>query len=307
MRRHLMKCLFCLIFLILFAPAFAGSADFSQQPVGPPAASSAPSSGEPGVSAAPSRNSSIQLGFTYSDFDYREDLDPPHKSTESGRLKGGYGFYEYSAPSHAYGKLFLGYSDSDVTYDGSTQGGTPLTFSDSRQKIFKFEVNVGYSIPLGKNTSIIPFLGYGYHYWERGQGRITPAFIEYEEDYHWNYIPLGFKIEHALADRLKLGFTAQMNCMYNGKMKVRTSEVGLTGNDGTFELGNRVGFYLELPLRFDLTKWLFINVTPWYQYIRIGESDRLDLVLGNQVVGYAYEPSSRTNWYGINLGVGFSF
>lgn len=301
---YFMKCLFCIVCLILFSPAVAVSADFSKQPVGSPAvASSAPASREP----APLRNSSIQLGFTYSDFDYREDLTPPKKSTESGRLKGGYAFYEYSAPSHVYGKLFFGYSADDITYDGSTQGGTPLTFSDSRQRIFKFEANMGYSIPLGEKTAVIPFLGYGYHYWERGQSRITPTFIEYEENYHWHYIPLGLKLEHALTDRLKLGFTAQMNCMFDGKMEALTSRVGLTGNDGTFELGNRVGFYLELPVRIDLTKWLFINVSPWYQYIRIGESNRLNLVLGNMVIGYAYEPSSRTHWYGVNLGLGFSF
>ncbi len=238
-----------------------------------------------------SANSAVELGFTYFYFDYKEDLPPGFKSTETGWLPGVYGSYEYSKKSDVYAKLFASYAAADITFDGTRQDGVPITFSDSRQRFFKFEGNIGYNLPAGDRASLIPFTGYGYRYWERGQTRTTPSFSEVQEDYSWSYIPVGIRLDYTATDKLSLGLAAQANFMFNGKMRI-------PAYDADFDLGNKVGFYVEAPIRYHLTYNWFLSLTPWYEYSQIGQS--------NVVIGL-YEPSSRTHWYGFNVGAGYSF
>ena len=111
-----------------------------------------------------SADSSLEFGLNYFYFDYKEDLVPPHKSTESGWLPGIYFSYDYKKKSSFYTKLYLSYAGGDITYDGSTQDGTPLIIADSRQRFLKLQWDIGYTFPLGKRASLIPFAGYGYRY-----------------------------------------------------------------------------------------------------------------------------------------------
>lgn len=241
--------------------------------------------------------SSIKLGLTYYYFDYKEDLVMPAKSTEYGWLPGVYLDYTFKKKSSIYAKVFLSYASADITYDGSTMGGTPVKYSNQSARMLKFETNIGYAIPIGKNFLLIPYLGYGYQYWERGDPGYSDGAFTYQEVYKWHYIPVGIKADFNITDKLNIAASAAANFMFYGQMTAYLSSIG--GIDMDFTLGNRIGFYAEIPVTFKFTNNIRIAVTPWYEYSSFGASD---------VNGYGfYEPSSKTNKYGVNVGILFSF
>jgi len=250
---------------------------------------------------APVENpSAIKLGLTYYYFDYKEDLVLPKKSTEYGWLPGVYLDYTFKKKSSIYAKVFLSYATADITYDGSTMAGTPLKFTDQSARMLKFEANIGYAIPIGKDFLLIPYLGYGYQYWERGDNRIIPEFsaVWIQEVYKWHYIPVGIKADYNITEKFNIAASVAANFMFLGKMTAYLSYIG--GPDTEFTLGNRIGFYAEIPVTYKFTNNIGITVTPWYEYSSFGESD-VDAATG------FYEPSSKTTKYGVNAGVLFSF
>jgi hypothetical protein len=85
------------------------------------------------------------------------------------------------------------------------------------------------------------------------------------------------------------------------------SELDPASNDPEFKLGNRIGYYAEVPLRYKFTESWSVIIKPWYEYSEIGQSDTVNLTTNGVVTGAAYEPSSTTNLYGVNFGVVYSF
>jgi len=240
---------------------------------------------------------SAEFGFNYFYFDYKEDITPPHKSSDYGWLPGIYGSMEYRGESRLYARLYGSYAAGDITYDGSTQAGMPLNLSDERERLYLLEGNLGWIAVSDGKVSVIPYLGYGYFYWERGQGRKTATFTDYREDYYWHYIPVGIRIDYRAGDKWDMGVNAAAHIMFGGQMTARFAEVGL-GNDLTFDLGNRTGYLLEVPVAYRFSpEWALVG-TPWYKYSEIGQSD---------IVGGFYEPASRTHQYGIKIGLSHPF
>jgi hypothetical protein len=257
--------------------------------------------------AASTAGSSLQLGVGYRYFDYKEDLPAALRSTESGWLPDVNLSYTYKKKSNFYARIYGDYASADITFDGTTMGGTPISFSDSHQKFFKFEADFGYAVGVADNFLLIPYIGYGYRYWERGQARKTATYTTFEEDYSWSYIPIGLKADYDINERWNIGGTIAINIMFNGKMKAYPSKVIAGVNDPEFDLGNKIGFYVDLPITYKLTSNWSIVGTPWYEYSEIGQSNNVNITYGGTVVGYAYEPGSKTNQYGFNLGASYSF
>jgi hypothetical protein len=251
--------------------------------------------------AAPVENpSAIKLGMTYYYFDYKEDLILPDKSTEYGWLPGIYLDYTFKKKSSIYAKVFISYATADITYDGSNTAGEPVKFGNQTAKMLKFETNIGYAIPIGKDFLLIPYLGYGYQYWERGDNRYLAEFntVTVQEVYKWHYIPVGIKADYNITEKLNISASAAANLMFWGTMKAYLSYIGYP--DTEFTLGNRIGFYAEIPVTYKFTNNIGITVTPWYEYSSFGQSD-VDAATG------FYEPSSKTTKYGVNAGILFSF
>ena len=255
-------------------------------------------------------DSTIDFGFSFFYFDYKEDLTAPLKSTERGWIPGVYGSYEYSQKSGLYARVFTSYAAGDMTYDGSSDGLTPpvvpISFSDSRQKLLKIEGNLGYSFPFRGQGTITPFTGYGFRYWERGQSRITPTFKHAQEDYYWSYLPLGVRIDYPVNSKWRVGSTLQANLMFSGRMKAHLSQIGEADTDPEFNLGNDLGFYIDLPVRYSLSSRWSLAMTPWYEYSSIRESNHVKVYKG-LTYRYICEPGSRTHQYGVHLGAGYHF
>ena len=85
------------------------------------------------------------------------------------------------------------------------------------------------------------------------------------------------------------------------------SEIDPGYNDSEFKLGNRTGWYAEMPLRFKLSQFLSVVVKPWCEYSEIGQSDVEVRTFYGAFNGYFYELSSKTNQCGVNVGATLSF
>jgi hypothetical protein len=243
--------------------------------------------------------STIKLGLTYFYYNYKEDLVMPAKSTEYGWLPGVYLDYTFKKKSSIYAKVFLSYAAADITYDGATLSGTPVKFTNESARMLKFEANIGYAIPLGKDILLIPYLGYGHQDWQRGDPNYIDGAFIYQEFYEWNYIPVGIKADYNITEKLNIAASVAANFMFYGTVTSYFSKIPSGYPDMNFTLGNRIGFYTEIPVSYKFTNHIGISVTPWYEYRSFAASN---------VNSYGfYEPSSTANEYGVNVGVLFSF
>ena len=244
-------------------------------------------------------NYNLEFALMYWRLDYKEDLPAPKKSTESGWLPGAYLGFSYNKKNDFYSKIFFEFSFGDVEFDGTTQSGTPIRFSnDNRQSFFRGELNVGYNFDITRNISLKPYTGYGYRQWERGQASVTATYSSYREKYYWHYIPVGVAAEFNCGERVVIEPNAGLRIMFYGKMIAYYSELDPTSNDPEFKLGNKIGYYAEVPFRYKFSQSWSVIIKPWYEYSEIGQSDTVDLT---------YEPSSRMHLYGVNLGAVYSF
>jgi len=256
---------------------------------------------------------SFEFGFMYWYLDYKEDVPSPGKSTEKGWLPGFYLGWNYNKKNKIYSKIFLEFSWGDVTYDGTDQSGAvPITFSDdNRQYFFRGEINVGYNIGITKNISIIPYTGYGYRHWDRGQTQIRPmgaiSILGIQEKYYWHYIPVGIAADFKIGDRFVIEPNAGARFMFYGKMTAEFSDLDPGFNNPDVKLGNRIGYYAEIPLRYRFSQFWSVVVKPWYAYDEIGQSDTVNLTYQGTVVMSLYEPSSRTHQYGVNVGLAVAY
>jgi len=244
-------------------------------------------------------NYNLEFALMYLRLDYKEDIPAPGKSTESGWLPGVYLGFNYNKKNNFYAKIFVEFSYGDSEFDGTTQAGTPIKFStDNSQTFFRGEVDVGYNFAVAQDVSIKPYAGYGYRQWIRGRASVTPTFTTYKERYYWHYIPVGVVAEINLGKWVVIEPNVGLRIMFYGRMTAYFSELDPASGDLEFKLGNRVGYYAELPVRYKFSPSWSLVVKPWYEYSQIGQSDIVD--------GF-YEPSSTTNLYGVNLGVVYSF
>jgi len=250
----------------------------------------------------------IELSLMYHYFDYKEDLPAPFKSTEKGWLPGIYLGWNYNKKNAIYSKIFFEFSFGDVEYDGTTQDGTPLTYSNNNEQyLFRGELNIGYNFAIAKNISLKPYVGYGYRRWSRGEKHITSTYASYNEKYYWHYFPVGITADFAIGDKLLIQPNAGLRFMFHGEMTAYWSELDDGFNDPTFKLGNKMGWYAEIPVTYKFSPTWAIVMKPWYEYSEIGKSDTEPITYYGSLYGYAYEPSSKTKQYGVNLGIVASF
>lgn len=245
------------------------------------------------------RFSSLEFGIMYYYYDYKEvNEPPPFKSTESGWLPGIYLGYEYKKPSDVYTRLYSHIAVGDLTYDGSVlETGAPFSH-DSNHFFFKFEGDIGYTVPISDKLKVIPYTGYGYRYWRRGETENIRGVWSYKEIYTWNYIPVGVKLDYAVDNRWSIGGNAAVHFMFGGRMTAYLSEISTSYSDYEFDLGNKPGYYIEAPVRYRFDNSWSLNFTPWYQYSEIGKSN---------YIGTFHEPDSETHQYGFNFGVSYLF
>lgn len=242
----------------------------------------------------------------YYKFDYKEELPPPYKSTENGWLPGLHLAYIYSGGLDApiYLKVLFEYTGANTTYDGTTQSGIPVK-DKTKNTFMNMKGNLGITFIRSKNSnfSLKGYSGIGYRDWTRGLGGESP----YREYYKWKYMPVGLKTFYKFNKNWNCYIDFSANLMFGGVIKVNLSDVDYLFNNPEIGLKSKIGWRIEPSLNYNFQSNYSFVFSPWYEYSAIGRSDNFTITYGGWLIGYGYEPSSRTHQYGINAGMKFVF
>ncbi len=234
-----------------------------------------------------------EAGLMFYHFGYKEDIPAPYKSTENGWLPGlGVALVRLEKGPSLFTRFAGEFTGAHTTYDGTTQSGIPVT-GGTKNKFWNTEGSVGLTLPALHSTSLTVYAGLGYRYWERGLGGMAP----YRERYTWKYVPAGLRWDSRSKGRWGCGVDFATRFMFGGMIRIYFTDIYSTLSDFDLTLGNRPGWKLQAPVRYR-----YLTFTPWYEHSAIGQSNTDSLRFQGTVIGWAYEPSSVTRQYGLNVG-----
>ncbi|MFA6434034.1 MAG: hypothetical protein WCW52_05005 [Elusimicrobiales bacterium] len=250
----------------------------------------------------PARYHSLDALLTVTNFDYKETVPAPLKSTEKGWVPGillKYGYHK----KRMLAALSVEAGGGDTNYDGTTQAGVPVTGTTGNSFTDGSAV-VGYVLPAGA-VRLTGYAGIGRRTWERTLGAGTAS--EYLETYSWNYYPVGLRADFRSGEKFSIGLDACVKIMTGGEIVIGFARMG-ADSDLTLKLGNKTGYRFSAPIEYARSeKWFFL-LTPWYEHSAIGQSNTGAVtIMGGTPYATAYEPASNTIMYGINAGFVYKF
>lgn len=181
------------------------------------------------------------------------------------------------------GELFGGRID----YDGQTQDGTPVQ-TDVDYLGVKIEGNIGYKFNLSERFSIEPFAGPGYRYWERDI-KSTSMATGYLEKWSTVYVQAGIHSDIAFYGLGKVFVEGGIKFPVHNENEADLNVLG----SGTVKLepGKKESYFAEAGV-----KWKMLRTAVFYEGLRFSKSEIVD--------GW-YQPESKGDIYGVNLGLTF--
>ncbi len=198
-------------------------------------------------------------------------------------------------------ELYFRKFEGEVTYKGSTWGGTPLEFKQ-KSKIYRYGAKLGGYKDLYRNLSVKGYLSAGERIWYRGENRVINGAIEYKEKYWWVYFGGGGGLEFKASENLLLGLDFEIMSAPSSLRKMHAQ----LGSGVTFTLGSIWGCELTFPFRYYLSKTFSLDFTPYYIYWKVDASDTQTVILSGIPV-LVYEPESKSEIYGVSIGLTFNF
>jgi hypothetical protein len=185
------------------------------------------------------------------------------------------------------GELFGG----TVNYDGQTQSGTPVE-TDTNYAGLEVEGNLGWKFMVTEKSSLEPFAGLGYRWWQRDL-QDTVSASGYKETWWSFYARLGIHGDHTFSEQVKAFAEAGLKIPLKNKNKVDLSGIGLS--TVTVEPGNKASVFAEAGL-----KWTRFKTSLFYEGMRFSKSD--PVTVSNVRV---WQPESKADTFGISVGMDF--
>ncbi len=248
---------------------------------------------------------SLEASLKYQYFDYKEKLQEPLKSNETGFLPGLHLTYTYQGVNNPlYGRLLFEYTEGKTDYDGSTQAGVPMK-AKTNNRFNTYEGNIGYTIKGSQRwpVNVAFYTGFGYRYWNRGLDGQLP----YSEEYSFKYIPVGVRGIYRFHEKWTAEVDLALWILFDSEIKVNFSDLDPNFNNPKGSLGNTLGWKIEVPFNYFFLKHWSLELAPSYEFYGFGKSDPFTVTFSGVPVFSAYEPDSRTNIYSLRLGVKFHF
>lgn len=239
----------------------------------------------------------ISLMLTH--FYYKEITNNMILDSETGYLPGVELTYVHQpSDSNIFLRASTNLSYGDLKYNGSTWGGTPLSFIHSNTT-FNIEGDIGYAF--GRKKIFIPYIGIGHTYWYRGINSSTPG--DYSETYSLYYFPVGLVINLIQNGDVNLSIDGAVRYMFNGTVTAFFSGMDPGFNDVGLNLGSTIGESIKVNFTYLLDKGLSLLVIPWYERSSNGQSNTGILSYYGTPISIVQEPSSVTDKFGINVGI----
>lgn len=249
------------------------------------------------------RTHSIILGAKVHYFDYKEELPPGLKSTESGWLPGICLSYRFTPEDHPFFACSrMDYADAKTKYDGTTQTGMPVIDS-TRNHLLLLETDLGLTVSLPDLPfSISCYSGLVYRFWFRGVG-MREDIAPLSEEYSWFQVPLGIRPDFYASRYIRLWLDLSVRFMFGGRIRVNLRDMDPGFENASAVLGSSPGWRLETGLAVRLIQGLYLLINPFFEYSAIRMSNTFDIVYNGSMAGRGYEPSSVTLQYGAGLSV----
>jgi hypothetical protein len=177
----------------------------------------------------------------------------------------------------------------------------PVT-STTNNQFLNAEGRLGYTFSLDKQERFLisPFVGVGYHKWNRDNSSTASA-IGFIEDYSWGYVGPGVQAKYQVSPQFDVGLNAKLMMMVDGKIEATIKDASNSKGNGS--LGNALQYEVELPMTYHLVQDrssnnINLKLTPYYRSQNIARGPFFSL---------GREPASKTSVYGVTLGAQFDF
>ena len=217
------------------------------------------------------------------------------------------GFYVnlgYKSPRYSemfYGRPFLeGYFrkyGATIQYKGATfdpdtgEDTGPFNFKQ-KSDITLVGLKIGAYLDLSEKGEFFMYVDGGKRIWNRGENEIIDRVFTFKEKYEWWYYGIGLGVNYKVLPKLSLG--VDWTGWLTSQAKMKAYDEG-----ETFRLRRVWGTQIKLPIKYYLLEKLSLDVTPYYTYWRINQSDPIPIQGSNLV---KVEPDSNTNELGVLFG-----
>jgi hypothetical protein len=252
-------------------------------------------------------NNQISLDITYTKMDYVENypcvipniglandcapgiFDQEHgwlpgltvTGSWMGDLAGIHNLYVWGAGSWSKGNVNYSAGNGQTLVNGA--------------EIWNADFRFGKGFDISKTVMLTPYIGVGGNWWSRnitGPGG-------YHEDYSHGYAGGGLLLQFVPVSRMVVSVNGLVGSTFSSSM---TSSLngGFPITPQTYTLGNKVMYNAGISLDYAFTQQLHGNVGFDYQHFNYGQSpvSQIDFTL---------EPASRTDYYTVKAGLGYSF
>ena len=191
--------------------------------------------------------------------------------------------------------LYLMGSGSWVKGNVNYSAGNGLTLVNGAE-IWNGDFRIGKGFDISPTGMITPYFGAGGNWW--GRNLVGPG--GYHEDYKHGYAGGGIMLQFVPISKLVLSMNALIGSTFNSSMTTSLTPGGFPINPQTYKLGNTLMFDAGVSLDYAFTQQFHGNVGFDYQRFGYRQSPL-------SVIDGSLEPTSRTDYYTVKAGVGYSF
>jgi hypothetical protein len=162
-------------------------------------------------------------------------------------------------------------------------------------EIWNADFRLGKGFDISANTMLTPYLGAGGNWWSRNL--VGPG--GYREDYKHGYAGAGLLFQVAPVSRLVVSVNGLVGSTFSASM-VSSRNGGFPITPQTYTLGNTIMYDAGISLDYAFTHQFHGNVGFDYQHFGYGQSPV-------SAIDFTVEPKSRTDYYTVKAGLGYSF
>ncbi len=161
-----------------------------------------------GEGAMVAYNNNASLAFVQSHVEYGERLAPPNGpyfDTESGFIKGGRATVSGMRNAGVRNVYFhVSYSQvtGNLTYVGGINGTTTSLVEPNNAQMSDVGLRLGQGFMVADDMMLVPYIGYGFHHWARGEPASVAAPYNLYESYRNQYAAFGILWQTELFRRL---------------------------------------------------------------------------------------------------------
>jgi hypothetical protein len=150
---------------------------------------------------------------------------------------------------------------------------------------------------LATNDRLAVYGGAGYRRWDRDVA--TTSTLGSNLDYAWPYVMIGAKVSLHKSERASLMLDVRATKPLDPKV-----DLSFPGTDAaTLNVGSKLGYRVEVPFSYKLTKTGAIEVAPFFERIELKESEPEKvpgMFINNQQL-LVQEPNSETEVFGFHI------